>query len=1070
MHLKSIEIFGFKSFPEKTVLKLESGINVVVGPNGCGKSNVFDAVKWAMGEQSPKSLRGAKMEDVIFNGTQTHPAVNYSELTLTFCNEDGYLPVDYKEVAVGRKLFRSGESEYYLNKTQVRLKDIEELFMGTGIGESTYSFVEQGKIEIFLSYKPEDKRLIFDEASGIVKYKERKREALRKLKDTDENILRLDDIIAEVRRQIRYLERQVEKARKYKDINEKLVVAEKSIAAINIRNLDNQLNAVLDELNIAKEQEANKENDFRTTSEQASASGAKLDALRREMEQFNADIISSNSRIDAHTNHIQINQQRIEEFDTRIINLDKNSQELDRRLKLHTTRIEEEEKNFASLSENLNRIVGVVEDSKKKIDDSSATIKEQKTCIDSAKKVILESEGKRTEYSNMLIELNTRIQNLSARKRRLALDQAKTQNHLAQRQEKFQEVGAKEEEVLTRLGSLKEERSGFSSRIKTIDVSLDKLEHDRIEHEKSIVELNSYFQFLKELKIKYDQFPTNKKIRIIFHEEPKEITTLIASLKGVTLSQVQEGGELHYAADVEAKIVSLKDWELKEKIDILQKEVEEITQKIQGLQGEKTQNSQELIGMDEKIVDQEKSLSQMRQEKQIFQQELARFQEELDILTSELEGATKEINDYQGRQKRLQEDIGTVKGELTQAQTIIDAAQNILNTSQEAIRTLEIEITRRETELHGFDEQKEAYLSKITLLSEEKDNLSRTIAGVKEEKELSTGRIQSLREEVASLEAKITQEKEALDDLATKKNTLSQNEAVLRKEVEAHSLQLDEVNKQLEKIRSDVYNRKLDAQKIEFDKSKITDYLKQVYNTEVDAQEVAESIQPLADLCEERDKLKKRIESLGEVSLVAIEEFEELNKRFEFLEQQKEDLLTAKDELKKAIQKINRTSKDIFLETFNKIQDEFKKLFRFLFGGGRANLILIDQDNILESGVEIEVQPPGKKLQNVSLLSGGEKALTAISLIFAIFRVNPSPLCVLDEIDAPLDEANVDRFNSLLAEFSKNSQYVIITHNKKTMSNADVLYGVTMQEKGISKLVSVKFAEEKMSAQGEAAA
>ena len=386
--------------------------------------------------------------------------------------------------------------------------------------------------------------------------------------------------------------------------------------------------------------------------------------------------------------------------------------------------------------------------------------------------------------------------------------------------------------------------------------------------------------------------------------------------------------------------------------------------------------------------------------------------------------------------------------------------QETIVQDSERINQIDIEAAKSNAQKQSLAKEKVTLDSNIRLFEGEIENIQNSLIQVEREKEQNAQRIDSLESQVLELEQKISSDTTAIGEHITTKEALEKEQDDLASEIDRAKEELQQLERQSQELRSSTYNKKLEIQSLEYEKSKVADYIKQVYSVDFEPQVVEAIEESLQDLNLKKEQFKKRMNSLGEVNLVAIEEFEELKKREEFLESQKQDLITSKENLKKAIAKINRTSKELFLDTFDKIQAEFKQHFKFLFNGGRASLILIDPENVLESGVEIEVQPPGNKFQNVSLLSGGEKALTAIALIFAIFKVRPSPLCVLDEIDAPLDEANVDRFNHLLKKFAAFSQYILITHNKKSMSNADVLYGVTMQEKGISKLVSVKFAEE----------
>ena len=1061
MYLKELQIFGFKSFPEKSTLKFEPGITVVVGPNGCGKSNVLDAIKWSLGEQSPKSLRGSKMEDIIFNGTENHPPLSYAEVALNFSNEDGYLPIEYSEVLVARRLYRSGESQYFINKNPVRLKDIQDLFMGTGIGEATYSFIEQGKIEIFLSYKPEDKRLIFDEASGIVKYKDRRKETMKRLKETDDNLLRLEDILAEVRRQIRYLERQVEKASKYKELQGNLIDVEKKIASLQIADLEGKSNSFLEDLNALKGKEQSKEEQLKTARDDWESLNGQLKDLRRSIEDTNATIVSLGAQIESSGSHITVYRQRIKELEERNVIIDQTKNNLDERLNLQEKRTQEEKERFGSIDQNLSVADSQIEKLQTEKEELKAKVNETRKKINDDKTMVLDLESKKADSNNSLIEIQTTLASFINRKKRLLLDKARLEGFLNERKNELEVVQQELRSAEEKLQALKEKKDGLTAKKNEFDLHKEELKNKLIDKEKELVELNSCYEFLKDLRIKYDTFSATTPITVIFDEEPKDINKLVISLKNIEFTREAST----YKAKIDAKVISLQEHQLEEKISLVNEEIAAINSSLQEADSQSQSITEEVLLQEGQIEEEDRNCRSAAQEKDSLDKECQRFDEEFELVEKELANVLEEIKGFEAKQGDIEEQMKAYEVDLESVRTHLQQSQEIISNGSERIQAIDIEITKKETEKQSLKKEKEALNSKIEILAEESNNILRTAQELDKEKEENAARIISFNDQINGLNSKIQEDKEKVEEFQKRKQQEEQKEENLSSEIENNKISIHKLERDNEEVKTSVYNKKLEVQSLDYQKQKIRDYLNQVYNIEFEAislESIEESLEPLT---ESREKFKKRMQSLGEVNLVAIEEFEELKKRQDFLEKQKEDLITSKENLKKAIQKINKTSKELFLETFAKIEEEFKKNFRFLFNGGRANLILLDRENILESGVDIEVQPPGKKLQNVSLLSGGEKALTAISLVFAIFRVRPSPLCVLDEIDAPLDEANVDRFNNLLKEFSSFSQFVLITHNKKTMGSANVLYGVTMQEKGVSKLVSVKFADEKVPSQ-----
>ncbi len=1056
MYLKELNLFGFKSFPEKTSLKFDSGITAVVGPNGCGKSNVFDSIKWALGEQSPKSLRGAKMEDVIFNGTENYPALNYAEVSLTFSNEDKYLPINYNEVLISRRLYRSGESQYFINKSPVRLKDVQNLFLGTGIGESTYSFIEQGKIEALLSYKPEDKRLIFDEASGIVKYKERKKEALRRLAEADDNIVRLDDILTEVNRQIKYLERQAEKAEKYKDTKKELIDTEKNIAAKKREEFDIKIN----ELSLSLASLTKSENEV---SRQLSLLGAGLDQIikeqdsfKSELERINTLVISAQAQINTDENNIDFSQQRIREIQERDKQLILSKQGLEEKLSIQKQRKNKEEESFQETEEANKNLEKELENLFLEKEQTEQKVKQAQKDLKQKKEGILNLEDHKAKIHNSIIELQTQISTLLSRKKRLILDKGKLDNLLSENLEKFKDSESNCSEISAKLNQLKEKKQRLASEERQFIQRIEEAKAMLSQQEKEFFELQASFQFLKEFRTKYETFSREESVTVIFNKNPGDINKLVASLKNTEF--VQEGSV--FKAEVQAKVIAFEQEQLQQKITDSQAKIEQLKQEIQNMETKKHSLDSQLSSEDSYIENYKNSLNQANQNKESAQRELKRLREECELVEEETKNTLSELVSLESEKEKAKKEFDEKAEELGEVNQSLFSLQQLISDSEEALKEADIKIAQTRAQKESFFKEKESINSRLDIFREEIESINKNIEQVDQEKSSNQKQCCLLEEKIKQLKEKIEKDNQKIKESVERKKELQEKEGGLSQKALNQRQSSDKLKEKLSGVKQEIYDQKLKVQSFEYEKEKIKDYLQQVYNLDVDLASLNLPDGSQEELSKSKEKLKKRLDSLGEVNLVAIDEFQELKERRDFLENQRTDLITSKDNLKKAINKINRTSRQIFIETFEKIEKEFRKNYKFLFNGGRAKLILIDPNNILDSGVEIEVQPPGKKLQNVSLLSGGEKALTAIALIFSIFTVNPSPLSVLDEIDAPLDEANVDRFNHMLKDFSRNAQFILITHNKKTMSNVDVLYGVTMQQKGVSKLVSVKFAQE----------
>ncbi|MBI4432362.1 MAG: AAA family ATPase [Candidatus Omnitrophica bacterium] len=858
MHFKSLELVGFKSFADKTTIRFEPGVTAIVGPNGCGKSNIADGIRWVLGEQSAKSLRGSLMEDVIFNGAAFKEPLNFAEVSFTLSNEARILAIDYDEVTITRRLYRSGDSEYLLNKNIVRLRDIQELLLGTGIGTESYSIIEQGKMDLILSSRPEERRVIFEEAAGITKFKSKKKEALRKLEQTDQNLLRVKDIIAEVKRQIGSVERQAKKAEAYKVEFEKLKMLELSVASREFLTFETRRKEKETGLGSLKEEEG-------ACAEAVNALEAECRKERENLSRYLGTLQSCREKETMASANLRRNQ--------------------DRSL-LNRERIGE----LGARHDNLIRQIQV---SKRRVEEF------------------------RNEYDRLAAECEA------------ALSQEKEAN-----------VGLHSAEV--------------DASMESLETSLSSLKDRRIAIEGQIAKAEAKLEIAREAEGKDSSFRESLSRKI------REFAQKIVSV--LQLSQ-------EHAQKIEAEA-----WNFAQ--ELLGRPVE-----TSGIAESIARWKSEL----EPILAQEKQLSQDREQKLI---RLTEVRSEQGHLTA--------------KRQKFEKDKSWVLESIQNEEAQLEAAQKQIQESVAKRESLEAENSSLESEAASLSEARDGYLKEK---NEVERQYSEAAAGLE--------RVELARHQ-----------KEAFLKVA-------------REKLHRFELEDTQLRYEMDRIKERIYNAY------------------QVDLAQVGAPEEFDIEEAKAQMQAQRDKLTR----MGPVNLVALEEFGEMQERYDFLTKQEADLLQAKDDLHKAILKINRTTRELFVETFAKIQKHFADYFRLLFIGGSAELLLADENDVLESGIEIVVRPPGKKLQNISLLSGGEKALTAIALLFSLFKVKPSPFCVLDEIDAPLDESNVDRFSSMLKDFIGESQFIVITHNKRTMSLADALYGITMAENGVSRVVSVRISE-----------
>jgi chromosome segregation protein len=1180
LFLKRLELAGFKSFADRTELEFVSGITAVVGPNGSGKSNISDGIRWVLGEQSAKSLRGGNMQDIIFAGSDARKAVNYAEVSLTLDNADGALQLDFSEVTVTRRIHRSGESEYFINKQSCRLKDITELFMDTGIGREAYSIIGQGRIEEILSTRSEDRRGIFEEASGIVKYKSRKKEAQKKLDETEANLLRIHDLASELEDQLEPLRKQSEKARRFKELKESLKAKEISLYVHGIGELHGSWTEAGQALRVLQDEELK-------LSSIVSAHDAKLESNRQAIKKLEEDIESLQGELLRTSEELEkslsvgevlkerrkhaeeniaslgetvasleakLSEKRAEESDI-LKQRDEVSQrleEVESDIRTEEDRLiaeyggvatETEERLKAELLDKMNELASArnelkyIEAQAEQADRRTARLNEDK---ERAETRVKELEAAHADWTERLSGLRTEVED--ERNRYMELGQAihEKQGLLEEIQGTVRKWEQKVDSLVSRretIRDLQNDYDGFAIGVKEVlkakqrsslsgihgavaelirvsgkyETALETalgaaLQHIVVENEARAREAIQYLKgrqlgratFLPLEVIKARTIPEQEKRAAAGAEgfvgvasELVQYEERYAAIVGSLLGNVVIADTLEHANRIAARLnyryrVVTLDGDVvnaggsmtggslqKKNVSLLgrQRQLEELGQEIEASEKQSELLRERAKLLREELAQTQKALEacrdageRKRREESEAQSELKRLDSELrnanaqlEIIAADADGLAMERAEESGKRAQLAERIERFTAEEAQLTASIREAEIARKAAQSAKEELQQQLTDWKVKAAGLSQEKQSLSAHLQRLRGECE----TLAGEVREANANADR---LKRELTLLEQDATDRTEQGNELRIRKERCAQEldfkraeraeqSALLEREESATREERSRLRAVEEQVRqTEIRLNRLDVE-LENLLKKLSEEYELGYELAKERYPVPEDVPAVQD--EVRD-LKRSISALGEVNLGAIEEFARVSERWEFLSGQKRDLVEAKTTLYGVIREIEDEMSKRFLHSFQAIREQFTDVFSRLFGGGRADLILSEPNNLLETGIDIVAQPPGKKLQNLQLLSGGERALTAIALLFAILRVKPVPFVVLDEVEAALDEANVSRFAQYLREFSDHTQFIVVTHRKGTMEEADVLYGVTMEEGGVSKLVSVR--------------
>lgn len=1182
MRLKRLEMTGFKSFAQKTIVELNPGITAVVGPNGCGKSNIVDALRWAMGEQSARHLRGHQMEDVVFAGSDSLPPTGMAEVSIIFDNEDGRGPAEYSgfsEVMVTRRLFRSGESEYAINKINCRLKDVIELFLGTGVGSKAYSIVEQGKVDELVNAKPEERRGLIEEAAGTSKYKGRKLVAERKLERTQQNLLRVTDIVREIERQIRSMELQAKKAERYRALRSELKEKDLAFGVL-------QRDAFRQEIVRQEEQLAQVENQLAEHFAALHRKEAENEAVRLSMLEADQAIGIQQENVYQRRSQIQTEEQKREFYRKDRLQLDQSENEtrnaltaLDERTQTLAQEIDELKKAQESFIQLSLFEETLLRDKENQLGTLNSESRSLEAAIEREKEQLI-------DFANQIAYLKNNASASEKRHGEISRQLARCQAEHTQISDSLTACAAKQNESAAALAICHDAARGRALDASMVNASIQSLGQAKEAQAKKLAALTAQIQenhsrlvSLEDLQRNYEGYQEGVRAimlkmqqetaangiyglvaEVIEAPEPyeKALTAVLGDrLQYVIVKGHQEGVEAIEYLKSEASgrgsfiplqlsrkprkelplgeseviapllnMISVKDG-YRDVAEYLLSDVVVVRDLQAGIAlWNRNGYYSTLVTPEGEVIDPmgivtggsdaalEGSFLAQRRRIRELGATIAELKAQLPFEEREFEKLEREIDEAETRKSLLGNEIHRLELErvrveheslaatqefnrLTQsvdalAQEQRDLGSVLQSLADEIQRDLSVararaeEKTQREqallhqqtrlAELREAAAAAEAALTESRIryaaLGEKRDNTHVNLANrlklQEETRQEITARQERLAEcrhqraeidrSLAEIEQSLCQDRAALQDL---EDRLRDD----RQRYRAISTELAEIGEAIKELRprgeasQDEKNRiQLSLAEQRLHLQHLAETLREKYDCELESLtvEFGPSLPSKDDLMGEIDDLRGRLERMGEVNLAAIGEYEELTTRFEFMSRQKEDLEKSIADLQQTISKLNRICRLRFKESFEEINEKFQTIFPRLFRGGKARLVLTDENDFLETGVDIVVQPPGKKLQSITLLSGGEKALTAVSLLFAIFLTKPSPFCFLDEVDAPLDDANIDRFNDIVKEMSEDSQFIMVTHNKKSMQAAEMLYGITMAEPGVSKVVSVR--------------
>lgn len=1180
MFLKSLEIRGFKSFADKTELRFKGGVTAVVGPNGSGKSNVSDSVRWVLGEQSVKNLRGGKMEDVIFSGTQFRKPLGLAQVSLTLDNSDGTLSTDYNEVTVTRRIFRSGETEYLINNQKCRLKDITELFMDTGIGKEGYSIIGQGKIDAILSGKPEDRRALLEEAAGIVKYKARKEEAEKRLDNTDSNLVRIRDIIATYEERLEPLKVEKEKAEKYKVLAEELKVKEVSILVNNIDKISKDIDILSNEIEKREKSIEEKREKFKIHKSILDELQDKIENIEnksklekdeyytkkeeytnhiRDIDLFKERINNFKSLIEKEENEIKLLKENLEKVNLEKRNLEeklneRSKENSEKALEIKSveslideisTKINKIEKELSILKNNEFEIISKNSDITNKIQSLEKEIKEKSYTQENLDKSIVTLEGNLSinigtieEVKATLINAKDNILKLEEEIILVKRELTKTHSLLNSQDNKIKILAKKineSEATHNTLENLEKHYEGYNRTVKNL---MEHVAKGKVFGVKDIKVLGEVFEVEKkyEVAIEIALGGAISNVITISDIDAKNLISYLKSkglgratflplniIKGKKLEVPNEiksaKGYIGVASDIikyDMKYKGIIDYNLgrtiiAENMDyaINISKIAKHNYKIVTLTGEVINpggaltggsiqgKSANLLGRKREIEELAENIINLKDE---YNNEVSKFNdikvkiksldEEILNKREEVHSKNIELTVLEGEMKNLLSDKDKLNKNIESSKKQKDENNNIINLLTEKLKSKKDELDKLdvksferkekvkliEEELFNNNNERDSLKEKLVNLKVNNATLEESLQNQKSQISFKNLEIKEKENKIANLQIEISNKYSSITALS---ENVKSKEGIL-KEIEKRVLELensfreDEIIKaelkesykakesvtseEIEVIRieeNELNKKSIQYAKIESEQEAFYNRLNSELNlTLAEAKEIAVKIENINKIKDEILILKSKIASLGTVNLSAIVEYDEVCEKYEFMSSQELDLQKAKEELMEVINEMTIQMQELFKENFKVLNENFGETFRELFKGGHAELILGGED-ILNSNIIINVEPPGKKLQNINLMSGGEKVLSAIALLFAILKMKPTPFCILDEIEAALDDANVYRYAEFLKAFAKNIQFIVITHRKGTMEASDVMYGITMEEKGISKVVSV---------------